>query len=96
MYMMTLETKTTSGMGVFGPFFSWREMTWQRCSFFTDMDATTKQQRTCELVRAWKQAKRDKVLAQKKRYRERHRAEIQESKKLSAAGHRPQINEYRC
>ena len=60
------------------------------------MDATTKQQRTRERVRAWKQANRDKVLAQKKRYRERHRAEIQESKKLYAAGHRPQINEYRC
>ena len=60
------------------------------------MDATTKQQRTRERVRAWKQANRDKVLAQKKRYRERHRAEIKESKKLYAAGHRPQINEYRC
>ena len=60
------------------------------------MDATTKQQRKRERVRAWKQANRDKVLAQKKRYRERHRAEIQESKKLYAAGHRPQINEYRC
>ena len=65
-------------------------------SFFTDMDATTKQQRTRERVRAWKQANRDKVLAQKKRYRERHRAEINESKKLYAAGHRPQIYEYRC
>ena len=60
------------------------------------MDATTKQQRTCERVRAWKQANCDKVLAQKKRYRERHRAEIQESEKLYAAGHRPQINEYCC
>ena len=60
------------------------------------MDATTKQQRTHEHVRAWKQVNRDKVLAQKKRYRKRHRAEIQESKKLYAAGHWPQINEYRC
>ena len=60
------------------------------------MDATTKQQRKRERVRAWKQANRDKVLAQKKRYRERHRAEIKESKKLYATGHRPQINEYRC
>ena len=60
------------------------------------MDATTKQQRTRERVCAWKQGNCDKVLAQKKRYRERHRAEIQESKKLSAAGHQPQINEYRC
>ena len=60
------------------------------------MDATTKQQRTSDRVRAWKQANCDKVLAQKKRYRERHRAEIQESKKLYAAAHRPQINEYRC
>ena len=67
-----------------------------RVSFFTNMDATTKQQRKRERVRAWKQANRDKVLAQKKRYRERHRAEIKESKKLYATGHRPQINEYRC
>ena len=43
------------------------------------MDATTKQQRKRERVRAWKQANRDKVLAQKKRYREQHRAEIKES-----------------
>ena len=65
-------------------------------SVFTNMDATTKQQRKCEHVRAWKQANRDKVLAEKKQYRERHQAEIQESKKLYAAGHRPQINEYHC
>ena len=75
---------------------SLKDISFRESLFFTNIDATTKQQRTREIVRAWKQANRDKVLAQKKRYRERHRAKIHESKKLYAAGHRPQINEYRC
>ena len=75
---------------------SLKDISFRESLFFTNIDATTKQQSTREIVRAWKQANRDKVLAQKKRYRERHRAKIHESKKLYAAGHRPQINEYRC